>query len=744
MEPDMMPEPMLEMDEGLPEDEGMEAYGEQAEQVLPLEAIAGQGMDLAQMLPDDVLGRIALECVEAYDRDKGERTEWEHDYDEITAMVKGERKEKAFPWPGASNVRYPLIATAALQFGARAYPAIVKNGEVAKVRVNGADPEGQKRQRANRVADHMNWQLIEDMPEWEDETDKLVHMLPIHGCVFRQAIWDPTYTRPKTSLVSAKHLVVSQNAKDLETVPHFVKEFELFPHEIREKMRGGQYLEKEIKFEGEQEKKVQQMLECHCRYDLDEDGYDEPWIAVIHKESQTLLSLKAGFWPDGVERGEPSMEYPNGRIIKVRRHVEFTKYDFIPAFDGSFLGVGFGFLLREHNEIINTTLNQLFDAATDQNAGGGFIGRGPNFKGGSMEFEPGEWKQVNVTGTSLRDAIVPRPTSQPSPVLFNLLGIMIEAGKELSSIRDAMSGEAPANQPATTTLAIIEQGLQVFSSIYKRIYRAMGKELKLIYKLNAAYLPPEAYFQVLDDQKAILQADYMQEGNDVCPVADPSITTSAQRLARAQFLLQFANDPRVNGVEILKRAFEAAEIDDIETLFPQADPMQQQIEQRAAVANVSVIEGEAADKMAAAKLKEAQAMVALKEANMPPEQPEPPEVTDPMDAALKALTLRKAELDVMDKERNLALAEEQRAFALEDRDMQRREFEGRQQDRQQKAMAANAPPPTPPPPPAPDKSLEAVGVGLQAIAASQAALAASIGKPKTIKRGPDGRAIGVE
>ncbi|MEM8615317.1 MAG: hypothetical protein AAGF20_00125 [Pseudomonadota bacterium] len=609
------------MADGIFEEPGFEGEGytdpiSQEEQVLPLEVIAGMGIDLAFELDDQMLGTIATQCLEAYERDKAERSEWETDFDRITDNVRGEREAKSFPWPGAANVKYPLIATAAVQFNARAYPAIVKGKDVVKPKIIGDDPQGIKRERGKRVQEHMNWQLLEDMPEWEEETDKLTMMLPVHGCVFRQVIWDQTYTRPKTTLVPANKLVVSQSAKDLESVPHFAKEFELFPHEITERMRDGRYINIDIQFDGEDEQQEQQLIECHCRYDIDDDGYEEPYIAVIHKESMRLLSLKAGFWPAGVIRGD------DGIVQAVRRHVEFIKYDFMPDPEGKFLGLGFGFLLRDHSDTINTIINQLLDAATDQNTGGGFIGKGFNLPGGSLEFEPGEWKFVNTAGATLRESIVPRPTSQPSPVLFQLLGLMIEAGKELASVRDVLTGEAGhANQPATTTLAIIEQGLQVFSSIYKRVYRALGRELKLIFKLNAAYLPEQAYFNVMDSQKAVHRADYAGGDHDVVPVADPSVTTSAQRLAKAEFLNAFKGHPNVDQREIVRRQLEAAEIEDIDALMPPPSPQQQQqsaqqmqMMLRKALAEILKTEAEATEEMAAARLKKIQGDVAAREA----------------------------------------------------------------------------------------------------------------------------------
>lgn len=606
---------------------------------LVLEKIASEGMDLAQILPEEQLGRIAAQCLEAYERDKGERSEWLADHQAALDLVSGRRGVKEFPWPNASNAIYPLIATAALQFGARAYPAIVKGRDVVKPKITGDDPEGVKRERGDRIAAHMNWQLLEDMPEWELDTDKLVHMLPVHGCMFRQVVWDRTYTRPKTSLLSASRLVVTQSCRDLETVPIFCVEFELYPHEIEERMRDGRYREVDIQFSGEHKQAQQDLLECHCRYDLDEDGYDEPWIVIVHKEAQQVLSLKAGFWPRGVERGA------DRRVRKVRRHVEFIKYGFIPDLEGKFLDVGFGKLLREHSLIINTILNQLMDAATDQNAGGGFIAQGAKLRGGVMEWAPGEWKLINATGGALKDSIVPRPTSQPSPVLFNLLGLMIESGKELASIRDAITGETKPNQPATTTLAIIEQGLQVFSSIYKRIYRSLGEELKLIFKLNGAYLPPQAYFMVLDSQKAVSQQDYASGDADVSPVADPSATTSAQRLAKAEFLGGFVGNPAVDQREIMRRMMEAAEIENVDALLPEPDPQAMAMQAEAMTAEVDVKKGDAAKKAAETAKTKLEAEE-IRQRLLNPSQPEIEPGPDPLDQESKQLSNEKTRIEI--------------------------------------------------------------------------------------------------
>lgn len=631
LEPGMEDTPVDMVEDAMEGEYSEDEAPAEEEQGFLIEDVAAQGVDLAFMLEDTKLDRIAQRCLEAYRRDREEREDWEQAFDKIMAMVKGKRTAKSFPWPGAANVKYPLISKAALKFGARAYPAIVNGTDVVKPATVGEDPDGEKRKRGDRVATHMNYQLLIDMPEWDIDTDRLCHTLPLQGTMFRQVIWDAEYTRPLTTLISGKDLVVTQAAKDLETVPHFAKEFPLFVHQIQERMKSGQYRDVDLGMdepEDSDEAGKQEMLECHCRYDLDEDGYAEPWIAVIHKQSEKLLSLKAGFWPRGVTRNE------KGEVQSVRRHVEFVKYGFIPDPEGQFYDIGYGQLLLEDGEIINTVLNQLMDAATDQNLGGGFIGQGVSLKGGNLEFRRGEWKFVNVAGDQLRNNIVPRPTSQPSPVLFNMLTMLVEAAQDLASDSDIMSGNVPANTPATTVLASIEEAQKVFNSIYKRIYRSLSEEFFLIAQLNAAYLPAEEYQKVLDTpvgQPGMLgqqmpgmmpgmpmqqggpdpATDYSEQDRDIVPVADPSMTTSAQKMMRAQFLLQIGSgNPMFDQREIMRRALVAASIDDIQSLMPDPGPEQQaqqkqqmELQLRAAMAEILGNEAGATDDMMSARLK---------------------------------------------------------------------------------------------------------------------------------------------
>ena len=270
-----------------------------------------------------------------------------------------------------------------------------------------------------------------------------------------------------------------------------------------------------------------------------------------------------------------------GGVVKIDPIHFYTKYDFFPNPDGGIYGVGFGQLLRPVNEAVNTTLNMMIDAGHLQVVGGGFIGKQLSMHTGNVRFIPGEYKAINAPGTTIKENIVPLETPGPNTVLFQLLGMLVEAGKEISATKDILTGDiAQANVPATTTLAMIEQGLKSFTAIYKRVHRSLKKELAKLYRLNSIYLTDNAGYQINNEWKTISRQDYTR-GNGVEPVSDPSMVSDMQKLGRAQFLLGFANDPMFNGMNIRKRVLDAANIEKPEELLQPPPPNPEMLEKQA-------------------------------------------------------------------------------------------------------------------------------------------------------------------
>ena len=566
-----------------------ETEGEaEAQPVSMLDIMKAQ--NIVPMISEADARKIGDTAVQEYQIDVDSRKDWLALYDRAMDKAMQVEKEKTFPWRNASNVKFPVLTQAAIQFQARAYPAIIDGSNLVKGRVLGPDPEGKKRARADRVAQHMTWQLLYDMPGWEEDTDRLLLRLPIIGCVFRKSWQDPLHKKPMTETVSAKDFVVNYHATSLEKCPRYTHVQRYYPHEIEEYIRAGVW--ERVSYEGEDGQdpnSLVEFLEQHRMIDMDGDGYPEPYVVTLTKEGDVAriapcfdmegIYVSTDDGPQQLAELIESGAIPESiDIVKIERKEYFTKYGFIPSPDGSFYDIGFGFLLDNISASIDTIINQLIDAGTLSNMQGGFLGGGVKIKGGNMRFTPGEWKRVEgVSAGPLRDNILPLQLPGPSPVLFQLLGMLIEAAKDITSVQDILTGSQDSQTAPTTALALIEQGQKVFTAIYKRIHRAFGRELRILFNLNRDFLDEQTYYalaDVPDGTGDIGRADYQDRDLDIVPVSDPTAVNDMQKMAKSQVLMQHIGDPLINQAEIRRRQFEAAGISDIPVLFevPQQQP----------------------------------------------------------------------------------------------------------------------------------------------------------------------------
>lgn len=590
--------------------------------------LASKTGDFSEALDLEDLHKIGSEVCEDYDEDNAARRDWLDIAKEALKLASQESKGevKSYPWPGCSNVKYPLLTTAALQFNARAYPAIVKGDEAISVKVVGQDrgrpmmgpdgpvmgingqpvppemlaqmppemqqqlqpvwlvPPGGKASRALRVAEYLNTVLFYRMVDWESDTDTLTIQLPIVGCAFRKVWFTPSSREQKAAFVSALRIVVPQGARSCDTTPRLTEEIpDVFPYEINQKMRAGTYRQVSL-FGGEttdqtlvaedEEDKPRLLLEQHRMMDMDEDGLEEPYIVTVDYETQRVLRIEANFAPDDVKLTEDQ------RVLSIQRGKFYVKYDFFPHPEGKFYGLGLGHLLSQLGEVVNTAINQIMDTGRAQSAGGGFIASGVRLQsrgGGSrIQYEPGKYVTVDIEGKALREAIFERTLPQVSPVTFQVLDLILGAARDISGVKDVITGDASNMGQVGTTLALIEQGLQVFNAVYKRIYRALKEEFTLIYRNVAKYGGEEAardYAEIMDDDTADFEKDFNQKDMDIRPVSDPASVTRMQKMARAQALLGTAQIPGANPMAILKRVYEAMDVENPdELLMPPPEP----------------------------------------------------------------------------------------------------------------------------------------------------------------------------
>ena len=533
------------------------------EQQKPLAAML-ESVNIAESLDEGKLTTIGRDAEKGYVLDHESRLDWEKHIDEWTKLAKQTIEPKTYPWPKASNIKYPLLSTAAMQFAARAYPSLVpSNGKIVNAKVIGKDPDGAKHQVAEAVSMYMSYQLLEEMDSWEEEMDKLLIMLPIVGTMFKKTYWDPLKEANCSHLVMPKNLVVNYWARSLADAERISEVLEVSPRKIKERQQSGLWLDVEfgkpvVQMDGKQGPTVIDdttphiFIEQHTFLDLDDDGYKEPYIVTFHKETKKVVRIVARFDETTIKMDA------EGGIRKIDPIQYYTKFGFIPNPDGGFYDIGFGVLLGPLNHSVNTLINQLLDAGHLATLQAGFLGKGLRIKMGDTKFMPGEWKAVNSTGDDLKKQIVPLPTKEPSGVLFQLMGSLITSGKELASVAEIFTGKMPGqNTPATTTMATVEQGMKVFTAVYKRLYRALTEEFLKLARLNNLYLNPNTYVDIVDME--INPDDFDLTTHKIYPAADPTAVSQTEKLLKAQGLMELLPTGILDPVKVVQRILDAQE-----------------------------------------------------------------------------------------------------------------------------------------------------------------------------------------
>ena len=547
--------------------------------------------NIANLLSEKELVSLGEEVVKDFDVDVTSRSVWEKRTDASMKLALQVAEAKNFPWSNSSNIKFPLVTIAALQYHARSYPVLVDGTTPVKCRVMGKDDDGLKSLRAERVGDHMSYQILEEDQDWESEMDKVLITQPIIGCAFKKTYFDAIKGHNISENILAKDLVVNYWTKSLETAPRITHILNYSRNDIYERVIRGLWCD--IGEKNPQDRSIPQnntlqtaqdkaqganppdhndsstpieILEQHRNLDLDGDGYEEPYTVWVRRDTKEVARIVARYFDSSIERNDKD------EILSIKGEHYFTKYPFIPSPDGGFYDLGFGSLLGPLNESINTIINQLVDAGTMANTAGGFLSRGIKLRGGNYNFSPLEWKHVDTTGDDLRKGIVPLPVREPSQVLFTLLSLLINYGERVGGSVDILVGQNPGqNTPAETTRTMAEQGMKVFNGIFKRTYRSLKQEFRKMYRLNQLYLSEDKAYMTEDNKDAvILMQDYNGPVSDIVPSADPSITSDTMKLQQATAMKQAEQSAPglYNKYEVEKKFLQAIKIPDIEKVLP--------------------------------------------------------------------------------------------------------------------------------------------------------------------------------
>lgn len=537
---------------------------------------------------EDDQKKIADHIWTGYARDKQSRSRWERRMSAAMDLAMQVQQAKSFPWPGASNVVFPLVTIGALQFSARSYSNIIQGTQVVRYRtIGGGDTESNK--RATRIGQHMSWQVLEEDVAWEEQHDRLLINLAIVGCNFIKTYYNPSLGYVVSELVMAKDFVIDYWAKSVEQAARKTHRIPLYKNEIYERVQQKLFIDvldkawyksapqftspsdprsdtrrgQDPAYSDDSAAYV--MLEQHCWMDLDGDGYEEPYIGTIEEGSKQPLRLTSRVDSmDQIHRRGSTIEF-------IKATESFTKYSFIPSPDGGVYDLGFGTFLGPLNEAVNSGINQLLDNGTMQNSIGGFLGRGAKIRGGVYTLAPFQWARVDSTGDDLRKNIVPFPDRPASDVMFKLIGFLVDYANRVAGTQDMQMGENPGqNTPASTYQGMQEAGMQTYGMIFKRVWRCMKEEFKKRYALNARYLASVDTFGNSADK--IYREDYKGNPDQIAPVANPNINSSQMRFQVASAVKQAAMmTPGYEIPEVERAWLTALQVENIDTIYPGPD-----------------------------------------------------------------------------------------------------------------------------------------------------------------------------
>jgi hypothetical protein len=543
--------------------------------------------NLGDILPDDVLEPLGSELKNNYMDYKMSRKEWEKAYTDGLDLLGFKYENRTEPFQGASGATHPVLAEAVTQFQATAYKELLPSDGPVRTQVLGVKTP-QKDQQAHRVKDFMNYQIMDQMKEYEPEFDSMLFHLPLAGSTFKKVYYDDLLGRAVSKFVPADDLIVPYTANSLaeaEAIIHVVK---ISENDLRKQQVAGFYSDVELTPPGisvnddvsKKEKELEgtkksgkpipmyTLLECHV--DLDLEGFEDigpdgeptgiklPYIVTIEEGSGTVLSIRRNYAPN-----DP----------KKQRVQYFVHFKFLPGL--GFYGFGLIHMIGGLSRTATVALRQLLDAGTLSNLPAGFKQRGVRVRDEASPIQPGEFKDVDAPGGSLRDAFYPLPYKEPSQTLLQLMGIVVQAGQRFAAISELQMGEGQQNAAVGTTIALLERGSKVMSAIHKRLYSSMRQEFRLLSKIISTYLPPEYPYDVVGGARVIKQTDF-DERIDILPVADPNIFSMSQRITLAQTQLQLAtSNPQIHNLyQAYRTMYEAIGVKNIDGILPPPMPVQ--------------------------------------------------------------------------------------------------------------------------------------------------------------------------
>ena len=543
----------------------------------PMMGSMDHGANLAEYIEPEVLDAIGADLVGMYNADKDSRSDWEESYVRGLDLLGLRFEDRTMPWAGACGVFHPMLSEAVVRFQAQTIQEIFPASGPAKTSIVGKLTDDKVKQ-AHRVQDYLNYLMTEKMSEYRSETEKLLFSLPIAGSAFRKVYYDSNLGRPCSMFVPAEDFVVSYGASDLKTCERATHVMKKTPNEIRKLQVSGFYRDVDLPTPTPDIGQIQEeynkltgsnvnyevdqrhtLLEMVVDYDLpgfedtqggEQTGIALPYVITIDKGSRKILSIKRNWNEEDPQK------------LKVEHFIHYT---YLPGL--GFYGFGLVHMIGGLSKSATSLLRQLVDSGTLANLPGGLKARGLKIKGDDTPIMPGEFRDVDVPGGVIRDNITFMPYKEPSNVLYQLLGDIVQEGRRFASSADVKASDMNSQAPVGTTLAILEREMKVLSAVQARVHHSMGAELKILSRIVRDYGPMRYPY---DDSEEPLMAQDFDDRVDIIPVSDPNSGTMAQRIMQYQAALQLsATAPQMYDLPLLHRQMiEVLGIRDAENIIP--------------------------------------------------------------------------------------------------------------------------------------------------------------------------------
>jgi hypothetical protein len=515
--------------------------------------------NLAEILDDSELTQMVGDLIGDYDDDISSRRDWMQTYVDGLELLGMKVEDRTEPWPGACGVQHPLLTESVVKFQAETMMETFPAQGPVRTQIIGKETP-QKRDAARRVQDDMNYQLTDVMTEYRPEHERMLWGLGLAGNAFKKVYYDPSLGRQVSMYVPADDVVVPYGASNLESAERVTHVMRKTPNELKKLQRDGFYRDVELgepdNTLDEVEKKIAEKLGFRAttddRYKLlemqvdliieddkfrddDDEGIALPYIVTIEKGSNEILAIRRNWEPDDK--------------LKTKRN-HFVHYSYVPGF--GFYALGLIHLIGAFAKSGTSIIRQLVDAGTLSNLPGGFKTKGLRVKGDDTPISPAEWRDVDVASGTMRDNIMPLPYKEPSQVLYNLLGTIVEEGRRMAGMADLQVADMSANAPVGTTLAILERSLKMMSAVQARVHYAMKQEFKLLKVIIADYTPETYSYEPEEGSRKAKKSDY--DNVDVLPVSDPNAATMAQKIVQYQAVIQLAQGaPQIYDMPYLHR-----------------------------------------------------------------------------------------------------------------------------------------------------------------------------------------------